>query len=209
MTAVQDGPTSIRVTWTPPSRLGDTTGYRISFTGGGSSDSVDVSGGNTNSHTLTGLQNGQTYTVSVIGTSQHLFSDTTTTVEITLSEGEKILCLSELNSYLFPVPAPGQVLVRVSSITASSISLSWSVASGRVASWEVVWRPTDRGTESTSGSLPGNTYTIHHLDSSTIYTVTVTATNVAGTTDSTPILFSTGMKWLSSSPFHTVNSCSH
>ena len=82
--------------------------------------------------------------------------------------------------------------MRVSSITASSISLSWSVASGRVASWEVVWRPTDRGTESTSGSLPGNTYTIHHLNSSTIYTVTVTATNVAGTTDSTPILFSTG-----------------
>ena len=82
--------------------------------------------------------------------------------------------------------------MSVSSITASSISLSWSVASGRVASWEVVWRPTDRGTESTSGSLPGNTYTIHHLDSSTIYTVTVTATNVAGTTDSTPILFSTG-----------------
>ena len=61
-------------------------------------------------------------------------------------------------------------------------------------SWEVVWRPSDRGTESTSGSLPGNTYTIHHLDSFTIYTVTVTATNVAGTTDSTPILFSTGTK---------------
>ena len=35
VTAVQDGPTSIRVTWTPPSPLGDTTGYRISFTGGG------------------------------------------------------------------------------------------------------------------------------------------------------------------------------
>ena len=86
-------------------------------------------------------------------------------------------------------------MVSVNSITATSISLSWSVASGRVASWEVVWRPTDRGTESTSGSLPGNTYTIHHLDSSTIYTVTVRATNVAGTTDSTPILFSTGISF--------------
>ena len=67
--AVQDGPTSIRVTWTPPSPLGDTTGYRISYTGGGgSSDSVDVDGGNTNSHTLTGLINGETYTISVVGT---------------------------------------------------------------------------------------------------------------------------------------------
>ncbi|CAI8022658.1 hypothetical protein GBAR_LOCUS13297, partial [Geodia barretti] len=90
-----------------------------------------------------------------------------------------------------PVPAPGQVFVSVSSITATSISLSWSVSSGRVASWEVVWRPTDRGTDSTSGPLSGTTYTILQLDPSTIYTLTVSATNVAGTTDSTPILFST------------------
>ena len=82
--------------------------------------------------------------------------------------------------------------MSVSSITATSISLSWSVSSGRVASWEVVWRPTDRGTESTSGPLSGTTYTILQLDPSTIYTLTLSATNVAGTTDSTPILVSTG-----------------
>ena len=67
--AVQDGPTSIRVTWTPPSPLGDTTGYRISYTGGGgSSGSVDVDGGNTSNYTLMGLTNGETYTISVVGT---------------------------------------------------------------------------------------------------------------------------------------------
>ena len=67
--AVQDGPTSIRVTWTPPSPLGDTTGYRISYTGGGgSSGSVDVDGGNTNIHTLMGLTNGETYTISIMST---------------------------------------------------------------------------------------------------------------------------------------------
>ena len=67
--AIQDGPTSIRVTWTPPSPLGDTTGYRISYTGeGGSSDSVHVDGGDTNSHTLMGLTDGETYTISVVGT---------------------------------------------------------------------------------------------------------------------------------------------
>ena len=66
--AVQDGPTGIGVTWTPPSPLGDTTGYRISYTGGGgSSDSVDVDGGNTNSHTLMGLTNGEKYTISIVG----------------------------------------------------------------------------------------------------------------------------------------------
>ena len=82
--------------------------------------------------------------------------------------------------------------MSVSSITASSISLSWSVASGSVASWEVVWRETDRGTESSSGSLIGTSYTIDQLESTTIYTVTVRASNVAGTTDSQPITFSTG-----------------
>ena len=193
VTAVQDGLTSIVVTWTPSSPLGVTTGYRISFSGGGNSSSVDVSGGITNSYILSGLTNGETYTISIVGIYQHLFRGTTTTVEVTLSEREKHSVCSSKNSSSFPVPVPGQVLVSVSSITAASISLSWSVDSGRVASWEVVWRPTDRGTESTSGSLPGNTYTIH-LDSSTNYTVTVRATNVAGTTDSTPILFSTGMR---------------
>ena len=70
VTAVQDGPTSIRVSWTPPSPLGDTSGYRIYYTGaGGSSDSVDVDGGNTNSHTLMSLTNGETYTITVVGTS--------------------------------------------------------------------------------------------------------------------------------------------
>ena len=84
VTAVQDGPTSITVTWTPPSPLGDTTGYRISFTGG---SDVDIDGGSTNSYTLTGLTNGQTYTISIVATSEHLFSDATT-FEISLSKRE-------------------------------------------------------------------------------------------------------------------------
>ena len=70
MSAVQDSLTSIRVTWTPPSPLGDTTGYRISYTEGrGSSGTVDVDGGNTNSHTLMGLTNGEIYTISNMSTS--------------------------------------------------------------------------------------------------------------------------------------------
>ena len=80
----------------------------------------------------------------------------------------------------------------VSGITDTSISLSWSVASGSVARSEVVWRETDRGTESSSGSLTGTSYTIDQLESTTIYTVTVRASNVAGTTDSQLITFSTG-----------------
>ena len=68
VTAVR-GPTSITVTWTPPSPLGDTTGYRISYTTG---SDVDIDGGSTNSYTLTGLTNGQTYTISIVATSSGL-----------------------------------------------------------------------------------------------------------------------------------------
>ena len=70
VTTEQDGPTSIIVSWTPPSPPGDTSGYRIDYTrAGGSSVSVEVDGGNTNSRTLMGLTNGETYTISVAGTS--------------------------------------------------------------------------------------------------------------------------------------------
>ena len=36
---------------------------------------VDVENGNTNSHTLTGLSNGQTYTISIATVSMDLFGD--------------------------------------------------------------------------------------------------------------------------------------
>ena len=68
VTAVQDGPTSITVTWTPPSPLDGITGYTISYTGGGSNNETTVSGGNTMGHTLTGLTNGENYTISIVGT---------------------------------------------------------------------------------------------------------------------------------------------
>ena len=66
--------TSILLTWTPPSPLGDTTGYRISFTGG-SSGSVNVSGGSTDNFTLTRLRSGEMYNISIVGTSEHFFSE--------------------------------------------------------------------------------------------------------------------------------------
>ena len=69
--AVQEGLTSIRVSWNPPTPLGDTTGYRIIYSGG-SSDSVDVSGSSTDNHLLTDLVMGATYIISIVATSQHL-----------------------------------------------------------------------------------------------------------------------------------------
>ena len=76
--AVQEGVTNIRVSWNPPTPLGDTTGYRIYYSDSDSSDSVDVSGGSTDNYLLTGLENGNTYTISIVATSNHFYSESVT-----------------------------------------------------------------------------------------------------------------------------------
>ena len=74
ISAVQEGLSGVRVSWTPPTPLGNTTGHRIYYSGG-SSGSVDVSGGSTDNHLVTGLQSGVSYTITVVGMSQHLPSE--------------------------------------------------------------------------------------------------------------------------------------
>ena len=49
------------------------------------------------------------------------------------------------------------------------------------------------GLRGTSGSLTDTSYTIEGLESTTIYTITVTVSNTAGSTDSQPIIVSTGI----------------
>ena len=85
--AVQTHLTSVELTWSPPTPLGDTTGYRIYYSGG-SSGSVNVSGDSTDNYLLTGLQNGDSYSISLMATSQHFFSDALIQ-EVTLSKIHK------------------------------------------------------------------------------------------------------------------------
>ena len=90
VTAVQDGPTSIRVSWTEST---DATGYGITYTGGGSSDGVAV--GDTNTHTLMGLTNGETYTISIAGTSSSsgvLPSPPVSVGDVALGKSKTIQC---------------------------------------------------------------------------------------------------------------------
>ena len=81
--AVQEGTTSIRVSWSPPTPLGDTTGYRIYYSGG-SSGSVNVSDGSRDNYLLTSLQNGESYDIFLVATSQHLPSESVTVMDIDL-----------------------------------------------------------------------------------------------------------------------------
>ena len=101
--------------------------------------------------------------------------------------------------YAPPVPAPGQAsVIGVTLITATSISLSWSVPSGSVVtSSEVLWRvfgsssTTEADGSGTSGSITSTSYTIQELESGTNYSITVTVANAAGNTVSHPILIAT------------------
>ena len=197
--AVQEGLTGIRVSWTPPTPLGDTTGYRIYYSGG-SSGSVDVSGGSTHNHTLTGLQNGADYTISIVGTSDHLPSDHVDYPNsIPLSEFLQHTEYYGLSMDIFSDPSPGQPSVLVISTTATTISLSWSVPSGSVVdSYEVMWERDTSGEcpdedEGSATITDGSTsYTITGLEEGSSYTITVTATNAAGSVVSDPITGMTG-----------------
>ena len=75
------------MSWTPSS---DATGYTISYTGGGSNDSVTVSGGSTDERLLTSLTNGVIYTISIVATSTELPSGS---VVVMVGLGES-LCTS-------------------------------------------------------------------------------------------------------------------
>ena len=90
------------------------------------------------------------------------------------------------------VSPPGEILLAVLSATPTSISLSWSIASGSVMGWEVFWRDINGNvTENTSGSLSGTNYTINDLLTTTSYSVRVRAVNPIGTTESPRIIIVT------------------
>ena len=177
--AIQEGPTSIQVSWSPPISLGDKTGYRIFYSGA----SVDVSDGSIDNYLLSGLQNGGTYNISIVTTFNSnigIFLDTSY-YSITLGENY-VHCVQWKLCTSYPsVPAPGQPSVNVTCITATSITLSWSVPSGSVfTSYEVMWRALSSGdgVSGTSSSITSTSYTIEELESNTVYSVTVTVTNV-------------------------------
>ena len=86
----------------------------------------------------------------------------------------------------------------VTVITTSSISLSWSVASGTVDHWEVVWRENERN--HTSGRITVTYYTIYELKINTSYSITVRATNTISTTESNSIIFNVSTTYPSPLP---------
>ena len=164
---------------------------------------MDIIGGSTNNHLLTGLQNGASYNISIVATSTHFYSDRVYLTNIVqLSESFNIMSLlviCSLYSLQCTLTAPGKPTeVMVNSTTPTTISLSWTAANGTADSYEVMWErdtsgecpDVDEGSATISGS--STSHTISGLQEDSNYTITVTATNTAGSAVSVPV---TAVTW--------------
>ena len=84
---------------------------------------------------------------------------------------------------------PGQPSVSVTSTTATTISLSWSVPSGSVVTgYEVMWQRDTSGDcpdadEDSMSITDGSTITLMGRQEDTSYSITITATNAAGSSE--------------------------
>ena len=90
LNAVEVNSSTFRVSWTPPATV---TGYRVYWSGGGGSDSGNMSAGARDTAvTITGLTPGLTYDVTIVALSDHLPSPVVGEVMITVwytrSDGE-------------------------------------------------------------------------------------------------------------------------
>ena len=82
---------------------------------------------------------------------------------------------------MFVVPV--QLSVAVGTTTATSISLSWTITGSEVDSYEVMWTSDECPDDVDEGSatITETSYIIEGLREGTRYTITVSATNSAGT----------------------------
>ena len=89
-------------------------------------------------------------------------------------------------------------LVNVDSTTPTTIPLTWTSAGSQVDSYEVTWERdtsgecTDVDEDSATISGSSTSHTISGLEEDSNYTITVTATNTAGSAVSDPVTSVTG-----------------
>ena len=85
ITADPDGPTSIKVSWFPPASGATVTGYQIFYRSDNNHVSVDIPASK-KQHTLSKLQGGFVYTITMVTKSNHLPSTVTGPIRATLGK---------------------------------------------------------------------------------------------------------------------------
>ena len=189
VTAVRAGLTSITVNWTASS---DAAGYRISYTSDSGSGSETVSDGSTETHTLTGLVNGETYNISIVGTASSPGPPRAPVEAGTVGLSKSMIVLETVRTFCVSLSAPSAaVLSETTSPSSTAITITGSVPSdtvvtGYVVDWQRDTCPGEGemamriGTISEAGVFP-NSYPISGLEPGNRYTITVTVSNAAGT----------------------------
>ena len=194
---------SITVQWGPVDclqRNGDITGYSAQYGVQeiGSSQAMSVMGGVTTETIITGLMPSTTYSIEVAAVNTINTGVYSNPLSV-ITEGKGFFQMIKtliIHSLTPAVVAP--VVMSVGRTTPTTIPLSWMSAGSVVDNYEVMWE------RDTSGKCPGvdegsatitggsTSYTISGLEEDSSYTITVTATNAAGSAVSVPVTAMTG-----------------
>ena len=189
----------MRVSWDPPSPPGNTVGYRVSYNLSTATD-IDISDVSTTSTTLTGLENRNYYTISIVGLSEHLQSEVK---NATIYLGSyilvrylimHILLILIFITFLSIVAPPRDIKVTVRSTTSTTVSLDiTATVPGNDYSITVTWRKLHPCPDDNTMYAPSSLmeYLITGMDEGSTYNITVTVTNVAGSNSSRPVIATT------------------
>ena len=191
-------------------RNGDITGYSVRYgvQGSGSTQTLSVSGSATTEATISGLESVAYYSIEVAAVNSAgtgVYSAPLTA----LNSGEMfrhhtnihfITVFISIRVFINAIFTVGAPEVTVNSTTATTISLSWTSAGSVVDSYEVVWKRdtstsggcSDEDEGSTTITDGSTSYTITGLEEDSNYTITVNATNAAGSAVSDPVTGMTG-----------------
>ena len=190
----QDDLTGIDVSWTPPTPLGDTTGYIIYYTNDDNTDSVDIDGGSTDEYTLSDLKENTKYTISIVATSQHLPSEILTiSLQLVLCKIHYIHTLFYHYIHIIILVPAKPVSGAKEEVTSNSITIYWQTPAtdSVVVSYEVTWTSGDDNIELVIISGDRTDYTITGLNEGSTYSITVTPINDAGRGESLTFTIST------------------
>ena len=163
----------------------------IHYTSDSDSDSVDVDGGNTNSHTLMGLTNGETYTISIVSTASSPGPPRAPVEAGTVGLSKSMNGLETVCAFCVSLSVPSAaVLTETKSSSSTAITITGSVPSDIVMTgFEVRWQrdtcPGEGEMAMRMGTITEdtaffNSYQISGLEPGNRYTITVTVSNAAG-----------------------------